>query len=114
MSGIVGTSHSKSNQIGKSLDTAKAWCFFNGNGTPSITHSFNVSSLTDNDTGNYDVNFITNMATTDYVTVTTGYNYDMICSARDEQTSNVQVNSWGVGSTALYDMEKHKVLVFGK
>ena len=31
MSGIIGTSHSKSKIVGSSKDTAKAWCNFNGN-----------------------------------------------------------------------------------
>ena len=114
--GTLNSSTTFSGDAGKI--TAKAWIFFNGSsvsgtGTGGMVNSFNVSSLTDNGTGNYDVNFLTNMATTDYVTVTTGYNYDVICSARDEQTSNVQVNSYAVGASALYDMEKFKVLVFG-
>jgi hypothetical protein len=41
----------------------KAWVNFNGTGTVAIRASFNVTSITDNGTGNYTVNF-TN-ATTD-------------------------------------------------
>ena len=111
MSGLVGTSHSKSKVIGRSKDTAKAWVNFD-TGT-SIRNSFNVSSLTDNGKGNYDVNLITNMATTDYCTVTTGYNYDINTTARDAQTSNVQVNCWNIGSSAFYDMSYFKVAIFG-
>jgi hypothetical protein len=37
--------------------TAKAWVNFNGTGTVAIRASFNVSSITDNGTGNYTVNF---------------------------------------------------------
>jgi hypothetical protein len=37
--------------------SAKAWITFNGTGTPSITASFNVSSITDNGVGNYTLNF---------------------------------------------------------
>lgn len=33
-----------------------AWCNFNGSGTVAINASFNVTSLTDNGTGDYDVN----------------------------------------------------------
>lgn len=36
---------------------AKAWVNFDGTGTPAITYSFGVSSLDDNNTGNYDVNY---------------------------------------------------------
>ena len=35
----------------------KAWCLFQGSGTVSITNSFNVSSITDNATGQYTANF---------------------------------------------------------
>ena len=35
----------------------RAWCLFNGTGTPSITASANISSITDNGTGSYDLNF---------------------------------------------------------
>ena len=37
--------------------SAKAWVNFNGTGTVAIRDSFNVSSITDNSTGNYTVTF---------------------------------------------------------
>jgi hypothetical protein len=45
---------------------AKAWVTFDGTGTPAITGSFNVSSITDNGTGDYTVNFTTAMPNTNY------------------------------------------------
>ena len=45
---------------------AKAWVNFNGTGTVAIRDSFNVSSITDNGTGNYTVNFITAMPNANY------------------------------------------------
>ena len=45
---------------------AKAWVNFNGTGTVAIRDSFNVSSITDNGTGNYTINFTTSMANTNY------------------------------------------------
>ena len=36
---------------------AKAWINFTGTGTPSVNASYNVSSLTDNATGDFTVNF---------------------------------------------------------
>jgi hypothetical protein len=45
---------------------ARAWVTFNGTGTPAIRASGNVSSITDNGTGNYTVNFTTAMADTNY------------------------------------------------
>lgn len=46
--------------------TAKAWVNFNGTGTVAIRASYNVSSITDNGTGNYTVTFTTAMADTNY------------------------------------------------
>ena len=37
--------------------SAKAWVNFDGTGTPAIRASYNVSSITDNGTGDYTVNF---------------------------------------------------------
>lgn len=37
--------------------SAKAWVNFNGTGTVAIRRAFNVSSITDNGTGDYWVNF---------------------------------------------------------
>ena len=46
---------------------AKAWVNFNGTGTVAIRDSFNVSSITDNGTGDYTVNFTTAMPNANYV-----------------------------------------------
>jgi hypothetical protein len=46
--------------------TAKAWVNFNGTGTVAIRASYNVSSITDNGTGDYTVNFTTAMADANY------------------------------------------------
>ena len=45
---------------------AKAWVNFDGTGTPAIRRGFNVSSITDNGTGDYTVNFTTAMADANY------------------------------------------------
>ena len=46
----------------------RAWVNFNGTGTPAIRASGNVSSITDNGTGNYTVNFTTSMPNVNYGT----------------------------------------------
>lgn len=48
---------------------AKAWVNFNGTGTIAARDSFNVSSLTDNGTGNYTVNFTNAFGAGDYSAV---------------------------------------------
>jgi hypothetical protein len=45
---------------------AKAWVNFNGTGTVAIRDSLNVGSITDNGTGDYTVNFSSNMGNTNY------------------------------------------------
>jgi hypothetical protein len=47
----------------------RAWVNFNGTGTVAIRASGNVSSITDNGTGDYTVNFTTAMPDADYVVV---------------------------------------------
>jgi hypothetical protein len=50
----------------------KAWVNFNGTGTVAIRASYNVSSITDNGTGDYTVNFTTAMADANYAANVTG------------------------------------------
>lgn len=45
----------------------RAWVNFNGTGTPSISASGNVRSITDNGTGDYSLNFTQNMPDGNYV-----------------------------------------------
>ena len=52
--------------------SAKAWVNFNGTGTVAIRASFNVSSITDNGTGDYTVNFTTAMPDDDYSAIAVG------------------------------------------
>ena len=53
--------------------TCRAWVNFNGTGTVAIRASGNVSSITDNGTGNYTVNFTTAMADNNYSAVASSY-----------------------------------------
>ena len=46
--------------------SAKAWVNFNGTGAVAIRDSFNTSSITDNGTGDYTVNFTTAMPDVNY------------------------------------------------
>ena len=54
-------------QAGVEVYTAKAWVNFNGTGTVAIRASGNVSSITDNGTGDYTVNFASALADANYV-----------------------------------------------
>lgn len=46
--------------------SAKAWVNFNGTGTVAIRGSFNVTSITDNGTGDYTINFTNAMPNINY------------------------------------------------
>lgn len=47
----------------------KAWAVFNGTGTPALVAAYNVSSITDNGTGDYTLNFSTSLASSNYAVV---------------------------------------------
>ena len=49
----------------------RAWVNFNGTGTVAIRGSGNVTSITDNGTGDYTINFTTAMPDANYCAVTT-------------------------------------------
>jgi hypothetical protein len=48
----------------------RAWVNFNGTGTPAIRASGNVSSITDNGTGSYAVNFTSSLTDANYAVAT--------------------------------------------
>ena len=99
---------------------AKAWVNFNGTGTVAIRSAFNVSSITDNGTGNYTVNFTTAMSDA---------NYSYLLSRRDEsgqggyglvalgsQTTAPTTTALTIitqGATSLYDCSSVSVAIFG-
>jgi hypothetical protein len=69
---IDGSSNFQFNSGYGSVATAygcRAWVNFNGTGTVAIRASGNVSSITDNGTGNYTVNFTTAMPDANYSAV---------------------------------------------
>jgi hypothetical protein len=51
------------------LFAARAWVNFNGTGTVAIRASGNVSSITDNNTGDYTINFTTAMSDTNFAAI---------------------------------------------
>ena len=68
--GTLATSESTLAQFNASgsapVYACRAWVNFNGTGTVAIRASGNVSSITDNGTGNYTVNFTTAMPDANY------------------------------------------------
>ena len=112
---IIGTSGISTTRI------AKAWVNFNGTGTVAIRSSYNVSSITDDATGKYDVNFSTAMSDNDYSVVLDG-RYDTgdsagssICTVRREAltTSKFGVRGANVEAATFSDFEMVSAIVFG-
>lgn len=77
--------------------TAKAWVNFNGTGTVAIRASFNVSSITDNGSGNYTVNFTTAFANTNYCGLATSGAYTADAIGQGVKTTT-QCSIWNVDS----------------
>jgi hypothetical protein len=77
----------------------RAWVNFDGTGTPSISASGNVSSITDNGTGDFGINFTTAMPDANYVcsaqTVTGNENP----SIQPTNTSSVRLLARTIGGT---------------
>jgi hypothetical protein len=60
--------------------SVRAWVNFDGTGTVAIRASFNVTSITDNGTGDYTVNFTTAMPDANYSVLGTAYVNSLINS----------------------------------
>ena len=71
----------------------RAWVNFNGTGTVAIRSSGNVSSITDNGTGNYTVNFTTAMSDANYCANVT--------RARSNANASTSIVSSGVLTTSV-------------
>ena len=97
--------------------SAKAWVNFNGTGTVAIRASYNVSSITDNGTGIYTVNFTNLMADANYsVSVksgdtSTGGNY-YAEGYELPATSSVRIVVFRGDSWALFDRGTVSVSIF--
>ena len=72
--------------------SAKAWVNFNGTGTVAIRSSYNVSSITDNGTGLYTVNFTNAMPNANYADAQSGSNR-AIGMTSTYSASSVQVSN---------------------
>jgi hypothetical protein len=87
--------------------SVRAWVNFNGTGTVAIRAAYNVTSITDNGTGQYTANFTTGMPDTDYavllsISTGTGGNSSAtsLTGARTTTSANMITLT---GSGASYD-----------
>jgi len=100
----------------------RAWVNFNGTSTVAIRASGNVTSITDNGTGNYTVNFTTAMPDVNYSAVgSTKYNssgegqnlrFGASTYASDITTTTLKVQTLNAGSANLTDSEMISIAIF--
>jgi hypothetical protein len=112
-SGNVLTSDGTSWTSAANVEQVKAWVNFNGTGTVAIRESFNVSSITDNGTGDYTVNFTTALTDANYATLVSSNNGGAdgyIGTYTTYTTSAVQI--YALQNGALVDRSYVNVAVF--
>ena len=97
----------------------RAWVNFNGTGTVAIRASGNVSSITDNGTGDYTVNFTTAMPDANFSAVNTGgdtgagvggRNYNTTIAAK--ATTSVEIISALTSNSSVIDCPAIDVAIF--
>ena len=93
----------------------RAWVNFDGTGTPAIQASGNVSSITDNGTGDYTVNFTTAMPDANYSVGGTSSRLNSgdpgILSPIALSAGSVQVQT-GIRTTGSYDNSINSIAIF--
>jgi len=89
--------------------SAKSWVSFTGTGTIAIRDSSSVSSIADNGTGDYSINFANAMNNADYSHTNavgrTGSANATTTTWADQTTSQTQVHSRDVVLNAALDVE---------
>lgn len=80
--------------------TAKSWVNFSDTGTVAIRADENVSSITDNGTGNYTVNFTTAMPDANYCVIASGN--DNFADASFRMTNLGQTSNITTGSCQIF------------
>ena len=107
---------------------AKAWVNFNGSGTVAIRDDLNVSSITDNGTGDYTINFTNALGNANYCfqlsatddgtgsNMSDGYAYGAWKRGSNStafSTSSARFQIGYAGNNVLYDVTDIMATVFG-
>ena len=106
ISGTNGVTFPDSTSMQTGQQACKAWVNFDGTGTVAIRESYNVSTITDNGSGDYTVNFTTAMPDANYApaiaTQRNGINSAVWGSVKHDSTmatSNVRIATVDVTPT---------------
>ena len=93
---------------------AKAWCAYNEVGSAAILDSFNVSSITDNGTGDVTVTYTVAMGQADYVAFgTVTHSSKGVVSITDQTALLVQAITREANTATMTDYGKVSVIAFG-
>jgi len=125
-SGAPTVKNSSGTEIGQ---FARAWVCMEAFGTVTIEDDFNVSSITDESTGHFIINFDNNLANTNYAIIASATNYtnDNTIAPVGVDASNAYTNSTGgvdlkstsqvrigcAGGSTEYDPRELYAVVFG-
>jgi hypothetical protein len=117
ISGTNGVTFPDSTSMQTGQQACKAWVNFNGTGTVAIRGNYNVSSITDNGTGDYTVNFTTAMPDVNYAGVWggTGINVYPALGIGDITTTWVQttyIRGRYFAATSAIDLASVNVAIF--
>ena len=97
-------------------EQCKAWVNFNGTSTVAIRGDFNVSSITDNGTGSYTVNFTTAMSSSNYAcggyASTNNVVNGFVLGPGSTGRTTTSVTVVGFTGSAVYDPLAVNVIVF--
>ena len=100
--------------------SAKAWANLNGTGTIALRDNFNVSSFTDNGTGQYTCNLTSATSDANYAVATSGYNdnslYSLLVSVHEAAvptTTTYRLACQQINTTTVYDAARVHSLVMG-
>lgn len=100
------------------VGVCRAWVNFNGTGTVAIRASGNVSSITDNGTGDYTVNFTTAMPDANYVTEfmapSTDINYHagIVNETKTTSSTRITVSMLSYNASFYTDQAQINVAIF--
>jgi len=92
---------------------ALAWVNFNGTGTVAIRSAYNVSSITDNGTGDYTVNFATALSDANYSFVATSGSGGWVTRIASMAAGNCNIQTIVGNTTTSTDTAFVLCAVFG-
>lgn len=97
---------------------AKAWVNFNGSGTPAITASENVSSITDNGVGDFTINFTTAFSNANYCMAGSGRATNavgIVCPAfgGTKTTTAFRIRFYDIGTASFADSTEINCVFYG-